>query len=192
MRLQIVDGRLDRDDCVRGGGRIVRAQKLERAFDVEQRSRGVDYLRHGFGRAAESSTASRFIQACTSSARYTSPDFSISASAASLLDEAAHLFLVVGVPLHRLDDEAMGRSSRLSGEGAKSRTQFRRQPDCRGVGHGYAPSHRRATHVAQVGVGQIFIAHQILCFDNLSERHEYSCLRNNLYCHFAPPYEVPI
>jgi hypothetical protein len=47
---------LDRRNCLR-------------PFDVLQNTRGINYLRHGFGRPPASPSARRFIQAWTSSAR---------------------------------------------------------------------------------------------------------------------------
>ena len=68
MRSEVFNGGLD---CGRGlrGSRILVTQKLKCAFDVLERARRVDYLRHGLGRAAVSSCARRVIHACTSSAR---------------------------------------------------------------------------------------------------------------------------
>jgi hypothetical protein len=64
-----LDGRTDspsRRQCDCG---IVFGQKFERALDVEERSTGINYLRHGFGRGAFLPRAKRSIQAWTSSAR---------------------------------------------------------------------------------------------------------------------------
>src|ERR1700730_12811681 len=69
VRGQDLDGRLDRRDCVQRGARVLVTEKLKRTVNVIQRARRVDYLRHGFGRATASRTASRLIQACTSSPR---------------------------------------------------------------------------------------------------------------------------
>jgi hypothetical protein len=43
-------------------------QELERSLQVCERTSGVDYFRHGFGRSAAVPRAMRAIQACTSSA----------------------------------------------------------------------------------------------------------------------------
>lgn len=48
---------------------IVFAQEFERALDMIKRPPGIDYPRHGFGRATETPAANLAIQACTSSAR---------------------------------------------------------------------------------------------------------------------------
>lgn len=66
---EVVNGGLDcrHGACGRRGGFI--AQKRKGTFDVIERARRINYLRHGFGRAAVSSCARRPIQACTSSAR---------------------------------------------------------------------------------------------------------------------------
>jgi hypothetical protein len=69
MRSEVFNGGWD---CGHGGlrgSRILVTQKLKCAFDVLERARRVDYLRHGLGRAAVSSCARRVIHACTSSAR---------------------------------------------------------------------------------------------------------------------------
>ncbi len=66
---QVLDRRLNRIHGVQGRRGVLVAQELERSLNVLQRPRGIDYLRHGLGRSAESLTASRFIQAWTSSAR---------------------------------------------------------------------------------------------------------------------------
>jgi hypothetical protein len=42
---------------------------LKRTLDLLERPCRINYLRHDFGRVADSPTASRFIQAYTSSAR---------------------------------------------------------------------------------------------------------------------------
>jgi len=82
MRSQVFNRGLDGRHGALRGMRILGAQRLKRAFDVIERAPRVDYLRHGLGRAAVSSCARRCIHACTSSARYSSPLPSISASAA--------------------------------------------------------------------------------------------------------------
>jgi hypothetical protein len=82
VRRQIIDGRLNCCYGVQSGRWVLVAQELKRALDMLKRSCRIDYLRHGLGREVCPSTASLLIQACTSSARKTSPDFSISASAA--------------------------------------------------------------------------------------------------------------
>ena len=56
-------------DCIQGGLWIVVAEELEGAFEVRQRSRRIDYRRHGLGRFAAGSRANRASLACTSSAR---------------------------------------------------------------------------------------------------------------------------
>ena len=55
-----------RADCFDGAdrsSRILVTQELERTLNVIERSRRIDYLRHGFGRAADGSAASLLIQA---------------------------------------------------------------------------------------------------------------------------------
>ena len=43
-----------------------------------------------------------------------------------LLDKAANLFLISGVPFDRLNNQTMGRSPGLFGERTEARAQFRR------------------------------------------------------------------
>jgi hypothetical protein len=69
MHYEIVNRRLDRGSCVQRGVRIPVTHKLKCALDMIKSARRIDYLRHGFGRATDSPSASRLIQACTSSAR---------------------------------------------------------------------------------------------------------------------------
>src|SRR5688500_11009894 len=72
------------DSCRAGDGHlgILFPKKLHCALDVFDRVRRIDYLRHGLGRGLATPCARRSAHACTSSARYTSPVRSISASAA--------------------------------------------------------------------------------------------------------------
>src|SRR5215468_1260289 len=70
------------------GGRFrnlgtLRGEELEGSLQVQQGIAGIDYLRHGLGRAPFLPRASRPNQACTSCAAYTSPVSSMSRSAAS-------------------------------------------------------------------------------------------------------------
>ena len=69
VRGEVVDRGLNGRHGAPRSCRILVAQKLKCAIDVIESARRVNYLRHGFGRAAVCSSASRFIQACTSSAR---------------------------------------------------------------------------------------------------------------------------
>jgi hypothetical protein len=63
MRGKIIDRRADchygADCCTR----VLVTQELECTLDVIERSRRINYLRHGFGRAADESAASLLIQA---------------------------------------------------------------------------------------------------------------------------------
>ncbi len=63
MRRKIVDRGVD---CLHGTDsrmRVLVTQETERTLDVIERSRRIDYLRHGLGRGADASAASRPIQA---------------------------------------------------------------------------------------------------------------------------------
>ena len=62
VRGEVVDRGLNRCHGASRGCRILVAH-LKVAFDVIQSARRIGYLRHGLGRAAVCSTASRFIQA---------------------------------------------------------------------------------------------------------------------------------
>lgn len=64
-----VDRRTDRLRTRHGCIRVLRPQILEGSLQVSERSRRVDYRRHGFGRSVVVPCARRAIQACTSSAR---------------------------------------------------------------------------------------------------------------------------
>src|SRR5258706_6823925 len=88
------DQRMRREARHRRPNRVGRAQGRrcssvalgpDRELKVIERPGGVDYFCHGFGRASVPPRASRSIQWCTSSARYTAATLSISASAASAL-----------------------------------------------------------------------------------------------------------
>lgn len=69
MCAKIVDGRLNRRHCLQRCRWILVTQELKRTLDLLERPCRINYLRHDFGRVADSPTASRFIQAYTSSAR---------------------------------------------------------------------------------------------------------------------------
>lgn len=58
------------------------------------------------------------------------------------LDEAAHLLLIVGMPLHRFDDEAMSRAPGLLRERLDSRTKFGGKRIVVVSTMGMPPSHR--------------------------------------------------
>ncbi len=62
-------GRADGVYSIPRGIRVLAPQELECVLQVIERSRRIDYRRHGLGRAAPGLLASRSIQACTSSAR---------------------------------------------------------------------------------------------------------------------------
>lgn len=63
MRPEVINGRLDGCNHIKCRPRVFLSQELERALYVVERPRCIDYLRHGLGRAADSSVARRFIQA---------------------------------------------------------------------------------------------------------------------------------
>lgn len=63
MRPEAINGRLDGCNRIQCRARVFLTQELERALYLVERTRRIDYLRHGLGRAADSLVARRFIQA---------------------------------------------------------------------------------------------------------------------------------
>jgi len=62
MSGQMIDRRTDGIDGTEGCSRVLVTQELEGPLEVIERSCRIDYLRHGFGRAAEGSATSLLIQ----------------------------------------------------------------------------------------------------------------------------------
>lgn len=97
---------------------VLCAQDLERSLQVSQRACGVDDRRHGFGRSVTVPRARRATHACTSSARYTSPVRSISASVLMASLTSLCITSAPAVPA------SSGRVARPAGSGSMT-TRFR-------------------------------------------------------------------